>query len=89
LSRSPTGSPFGGPQAGGALPTGGSGAIEELPTALPCNPFDLEGLAGTIDLSLELPAEDRRRRLERMAATVRRHDVHAWAKRELATLGTV
>ncbi len=63
-----------------------AGAIEELPDALPCNPFDVEGLAGTIDLSLQLPEEDRRRRVERMAATVRRHDVHRWVERELRTL---
>ena len=31
-----------------------AGAVEELPEALPCNPFDLEGLAGTLSLALEL-----------------------------------
>jgi len=60
-----------------------TGAIEELPEALPCNPFDLEGLAGTISLALELDEEDRRRRIEQMAATVRRHDVFAWLEQEL------
>jgi len=62
-----------------------TGAIEELREALPCNPFDLEGLAGTISLALELDEDDRRRRLRRMAATVRRHDVFAWLDQELAT----
>ena len=66
-----------------------AGAIEELQEALPCNPFDLEGLAGTIALSLELPDDDRRRRVEGMSATVRRHDVHRWAGLELAALGVV
>jgi trehalose 6-phosphate synthase len=61
-----------------------TGAIEELPEALPCNPFDLEGLAGTISLALELDEDDRRSRLERMAATVHRHDVFAWLDQELA-----
>lgn len=60
-----------------------TGAVEELPEALPCNPFDLEGLAGTLSLALELDEDDRRRRLERMAATVRDHDVYAWLDREL------
>ena len=45
-----------------------TGAVEELPEALPCNPFDLEGLAGTISLALELDEDDRRSRLARMAA---------------------
>jgi trehalose-6-phosphate synthase len=35
-----------------------AGAIEELREALPCNPYDIEGLAGTISLSLELTDED-------------------------------
>ncbi len=61
-----------------------AGAVEELPEALPCNPFDLDGLAGTISLALELEEADRRRRLKRMAATVRRHDVFAWLDQELA-----
>ena len=60
-----------------------TGAIEELPEALPCNPFDLEGLAGTISLALELDEDDRRSRLARMAATIHRHDVFAWLDEEL------
>jgi trehalose-6-phosphate synthase len=60
-----------------------TGAVEELPEALPCNPFDLEGLAGTISLALELDEDDRRRRIEAMAATVHRHDVFAWLDQEL------
>ena len=62
-----------------------TGAVEELPEALPCNPFDLEGLAGTISLALELDEADRRSRLARMAATIHRHDVFAWLDQELAS----
>lgn len=61
-----------------------AGASRELREALPCNPYDLDGLAGTIDLALELPPEDRRRRLARLAATVAAHDVQAWYARESA-----
>ena len=61
-----------------------TGAIEELREALPCNPFDIEGLAGTISLALELDEDDRRRRLAQMAATIRGHDVYAWLDDELA-----
>ncbi len=63
-----------------------AGAIEELTEALPCNPFDVEGLAGTIDLSLQLTEDDRRYRIERMCETVRGHDVGAWIATELETL---
>jgi trehalose 6-phosphate synthase len=62
-----------------------TGAAAELREALPINPYDVEGLAGTIELALELEEDDRRRRLERMAATVARHDVHWWAEQELRT----
>ncbi len=61
-----------------------AGAIEELREALPCNPFDVEGLAGTISLALELDEDDRTRRLEAMGATVRAHDVFAWLDLELS-----
>jgi trehalose-6-phosphate synthase len=61
-----------------------AGAAEELREALPCNPFDLEGLAGTIELALELEEDDRRRRVEAMARRVHEHDVFEWVDAELA-----
>ncbi len=66
-----------------------AGAVEELPEALPCNPFDLEGLTGTLSLALELEEPDRRRRLATMAATIQRHDVFAWLDQELREPGTL
>jgi trehalose-6-phosphate synthase len=63
-----------------------AGAVAELREALPCNPFDVEGLAATIDLSLELSEDDRRHRIERMAETVQAQDVRAWARAELDAL---
>ena len=63
-----------------------TGAAEELDDALSCNPFDVEGLASTIELALELDEEDRRQRLARMATTVHDHDVFAWAEQETSAL---
>jgi trehalose-6-phosphate synthase len=63
-----------------------TGAAEELDEALLCNPFDVEGLATTIELALELDEEDRRQRLSRMATTVHGHDVFAWAQQETSAL---
>ena len=60
-----------------------TGAAEQLREALLCNPFDVEGLAATIDLALALDEDDRRARLERLAATVARCDVFWWVEREL------
>jgi len=63
-----------------------TGAAEELHEALPCNPFDVDGLASTIELALELDEQDRRQRLARMATTVHDHDVFAWAQQETSAL---
>ena len=63
-----------------------AGAIEELTDALPCNPFDIEGLAGSIELALELPRDDRVRRIGQMAQTVATYDIGRWFENELAEL---
>jgi trehalose 6-phosphate synthase len=61
-----------------------AGAAEELGAdALLCNPFHPEGIAGTIELALELGADDRRARLARLAAEIAENDVYRWAERHL------
>jgi trehalose 6-phosphate synthase len=62
-----------------------TGAAVELHDALQCNPFDVDGIAAAIELALQLDESDRRRRIERMAATVAHHDVHWWTEQELTT----
>jgi trehalose 6-phosphate synthase len=66
-----------------------AGAADELREALPCNPFDVEGLARTLELALELDEDDRRWRIERLAERVERHDVFAWLSQEIAALEAV
>ncbi|HWB72499.1 MAG TPA: trehalose-6-phosphate synthase [Egibacteraceae bacterium] len=61
-----------------------TGSMLELAEAVPCNPFDVEGLSHSIEQALELDEEDCRQRLERMATTVYNNDVHNWVDRELA-----
>jgi trehalose 6-phosphate synthase len=63
-----------------------TGAAAQLRQALSCNPFDLEALAGTIELALELDEGDRRGRIQRMAAAVAREDVYWWVRQELETI---
>ncbi len=62
-----------------------TGAADELHDALVCNPYDVRGLAAAIELALALDENDRRRRIERMAAATARRDVHWWTEQELAT----
>ena len=66
-----------------------AGAAAELREALPCNPFDVEGLSGNIELALELDEEDRRWRIERLSERIRRHDVFAWLDQEVGALEAV
>ncbi len=66
-----------------------AGAAEELREALTCNPFDVEGFAGTLELALELDEEDRRWRMQRLARQVAAHDVFGWLEREVRALERV
>jgi trehalose 6-phosphate synthase len=64
-----------------------TGAAQELgANALLCNPYDVDGLAATIERALALDPDERRARIDRLAATVRERDVFAWVERELGAL---
>jgi trehalose 6-phosphate synthase len=64
-----------------------AGAHEELGDfAISVNPFDVSGQADAIHLALELPASERRERLEGLRARVREHDLTAWADAQLADI---
>jgi trehalose 6-phosphate synthase len=61
-----------------------AGAYEELGEwAVTVNPFDVAGQAEAIHAALELPDDERRRRLEAIRAHVREHDVAAWLRAQL------
>jgi trehalose 6-phosphate synthase len=67
-----------------------AGAHAELgPWALTVNPFDLSGQAEAIHRALEMPAEERRERIEGIRAQVREHDLSAWVEAQLAALDAV
>src|SRR4029078_10626794 len=56
-----------------------AGAAEELGAdALLCNPFHPEGIAGTIELALELEPDDRRARVRRLAHPGTGHHAYLW-----------
>jgi trehalose 6-phosphate synthase/phosphatase len=60
-----------------------TGAAAELREAVPCNPFDVEGLSYRIEHALGLQASTRRIALTTMARRIRGHDVHRWVARQL------
>jgi trehalose 6-phosphate synthase len=64
-----------------------AGAHDELGDfALTVNPFDVAGQAEAIHRALELPAEERRERIEGIRRRVREHDLAAWLEEELHAL---
>jgi len=65
-----------------------TGAAVELPQAVLCNPFDVEGLSYRIELGLGLATETRREAMAAMAEHVRTHDVHSWVSGQLAEIAT-
>jgi trehalose-6-phosphate synthase len=63
-----------------------AGAAQELADALLIDPYDPEDTAGAVREALKMTAEERRQRMRRMRAHVRRHNAHRWAARLLAAL---
>jgi trehalose 6-phosphate synthase len=65
-----------------------TGAASELPQAILCNPFDVEGLSYRIENGLRLPTEVRRKAIAEMAGYVATHDVHRWVSGQLAEISS-
>ena len=63
-----------------------AGAALELTDALLVNPADTEEVADALQLALNMPLDERRRRWNAMMAVLRRHDITAWRKAFLQTL---
>jgi trehalose 6-phosphate synthase len=63
-----------------------AGAANELPEALPVNPYDLDGVADAIAQAATMPHAERRERWRSMMDTLERHDITAWRKSFLEAL---
>jgi trehalose 6-phosphate synthase len=66
-----------------------TGASRDLRDALLVNPYDIEDMADAIRRAVEMPAEERRGRMERMRAQVREHNIYRWAGMLLAELARI
>lgn len=64
-----------------------AGAAEELTEALIINPYDAEGVGDKIREALEMPVEERRRRMGAMRRYLQTHDLYAWAQACLSHAG--
>jgi len=56
-----------------------TGAAQELSDALIINPYDVDGFAEAVARAIEMPADERRRRMRAMRRIVAGHDVFVWA----------
>ena len=63
-----------------------AGAAEQLKHALLVNPYDIDGMAETIQQALQMPLEERQARHQHLLASIRRYDVHWWRKSFLDAL---
>ncbi|MBN1208687.1 MAG: bifunctional alpha,alpha-trehalose-phosphate synthase (UDP-forming)/trehalose-phosphatase [Myxococcaceae bacterium] len=66
-----------------------AGAASELRDAVIVNPYDVEATADAIEQALEMPAEERRKRMRSLRAQVKSRDVHWWVRHFLETLEAV
>jgi alpha,alpha-trehalose-phosphate synthase [UDP-forming] len=64
-----------------------AGAASELTAAVPVNPFCTDEMAEAIVKAATMPAPERRRRMDRLRATVRENNVYRWAGAILRTAG--
>jgi trehalose 6-phosphate synthase len=63
-----------------------TGAARELKDALLINPFSIEEMAGAMREAVEMPEEERRRRMQRMRAEVAGNNIYRWAGKIISAL---
>ncbi len=56
-----------------------TGAARELQDALQVNPYDVDQVAEAIRAALEMPAEEKQLRMQRMRKLIRENNVYRWA----------
>ena len=64
-----------------------AGAAHELHEAVIVNPYDVEGVKQALMAAVEMPEQERARRMTAMRRRVERADVHAWSGEFMARLG--
>lgn len=66
-----------------------AGAANELPQAIQVNPHDVDEVATALNRALEMPDDERHKRIEAMQSRLRLQDSGAWARRFLKDLDNV
>jgi trehalose 6-phosphate synthase len=63
-----------------------TGAARELEQAVLVNPYATDELADALKTALEMPPEEKRKRMEKMRETVRENNIYRWAGKIIAEL---
>ncbi|MBU2885367.1 trehalose-6-phosphate synthase [Gilvimarinus agarilyticus] len=63
-----------------------AGAADELDSAVIVNPYDVDGMAGSLAKALRMPLDERIDRWQRMMSVLEAQDIHAWQKSFLTDL---
>jgi alpha,alpha-trehalose-phosphate synthase [UDP-forming] len=63
-----------------------TGSARELSDALLVNPFAVHEIADAIGTAIDMPADERARRMQRMREQVRTNNIYRWAGKILSTL---
>jgi trehalose 6-phosphate synthase len=63
-----------------------AGASRELTDAIMINPFSEEETVEAIRMALEMPEEERRKRMQKMRAVVAENNVYRWAGKIISAL---
>jgi len=66
-----------------------AGAANELSHAIQVNPHDVDEVAAALNRALEMPDDERRKRIEAMQPRIRHQDSGVWARRFLKDLDKV
>ncbi len=66
-----------------------AGASRELAEAVLVNPYSIEEFAEAIKLAIEMPAEEKKRRMESMQRTVAENNVYRWAANIITELAAL
>jgi alpha,alpha-trehalose-phosphate synthase [UDP-forming] len=63
-----------------------TGAARELTDAVLVNPFAIDEMADALRIALEMPDEERRKRMQKLRAIVAENNIYRWAGKYLSTL---
>jgi alpha,alpha-trehalose-phosphate synthase [UDP-forming] len=63
-----------------------TGAARELTDAVLVNPFAIDEMAAALRIALEMPEDERRKRMQKQRAAVAQNNIYRWAGKYLSTL---